>query len=542
MEDEEVRVPLRQNPRSEAIKKKARKTNRKYAALVIVGVLTCVYSIGEVGFALYVDSMALLSDGVHNASDVISLIIAFWALYKSSNENKSVSMTYGWRRAEILGAVMNGCFLISLCVYIVLEAIPKIIKNPTPLDSSWYFIGISASGFVINTIGTILFSLISGGHGHVHAGGGDHGHSHGHKEKKDKHEEVGHGHSHGQKKKESGHEEGHGHAHGQKKKEKDHEEGHGHAHGQKKKEKSDHEEGHGHGHGEKKEKKEKKDHEEGHGHGHGEKKKEKKDHEEGHGHGHGKKKEKYGHDEEKGHGHGHGKKKEKDSDTSDEQEKEEKGDQRHSNINSQGDVQVTWNEEDGYPSHDCSDEEEYEMKEPEDHNMRAVFLHYLGDALSSLLVLAAGLLSKYFPGQQWTLYLDPGCSLLIVLLILWTTIPLIYECSKILLQKAPSHINIPSLKEKLLNIPGVRGIHDLHVWELIDSLYIASAHVLVQDNIEAKTILNKMKTVMHKNGIHSSTLQVEFLENSKDNSCKQFCVEECPEDWCCKDIALEDYQ
>jgi hypothetical protein len=59
-----------------------------------------------------------------------------------------------------------------------------------------------------------------------------------------------------------------------------------------------------------------------------------------------------------------------------------------------------------------------------DMNVHAVFLHYLGDALSSVLVLIAGFLLKWFDGQPWTLYVDPISSLLIVGLIMYTTIPL----------------------------------------------------------------------------------------------------------------------
>jgi len=57
-------------------------------------------------------------------------------------------------------------------------------------------------------------------------------------------------------------------------------------------------------------------------------------------------------------------------------------------------------------------------------NVHAVFLHYLGDALSSVLVLIAGFLLKWFDGQTWTLYIDPVSSLVIVVLIMWTTLPL----------------------------------------------------------------------------------------------------------------------
>lgn len=57
-------------------------------------------------------------------------------------------------------------------------------------------------------------------------------------------------------------------------------------------------------------------------------------------------------------------------------------------------------------------------------NVHAVFLHYLGDAISSLMVLIAGLLIHFFDGQKWTDYIDPVSSIIIVGLILYTTLPL----------------------------------------------------------------------------------------------------------------------
>jgi len=61
-------------------KDKNPENTRKYAALIVIGILTCIYSLAEVAAALYFSSLTLLSDGFHNLSDVISLGIAYWAL------------------------------------------------------------------------------------------------------------------------------------------------------------------------------------------------------------------------------------------------------------------------------------------------------------------------------------------------------------------------------------------------------------------------------------------------------------------------------
>jgi len=238
---------------------------RRYLALIVVGILTGGYSILEIVMSRWLSSVSLLSDGIHNLSDVISLMIAFMALMKSTSRKKD-EYTYGWKRTEILGAVMNGAFLLSLALYILIEAIPKFIvdecDDTSRLSKDYVYIITASAGLGINTLGTILFCILSGGHGHVHAGGGDHGHSHdgGHPHGEKKHKEKDHGHSHGDGEKKQPKEKGsHGHAHDAEK-----EGGHDHPPGEKKKHKED---GHGHAHA----------HEDkaagGHDHPHGEKKK-----------------------------------------------------------------------------------------------------------------------------------------------------------------------------------------------------------------------------------------------------------------------------
>ena len=68
-------------------------------------------------------------------------------------------MSYGWARTEILGALINGTFLISLCLYVTLEAIPEYIQ-PSEVESGWYFVIVAAAGLVVNTVGTIVFACM----------------------------------------------------------------------------------------------------------------------------------------------------------------------------------------------------------------------------------------------------------------------------------------------------------------------------------------------------------------------------------------------
>jgi len=380
----------------------------KQVAFVFVGVITLFYVIGELGVAITKDSLVLLSDGFHNLSDVFALYIAYWAR-KASKWNMSQKMSYGWARSETLGALTNGMFLLSLCLYVMLQTIPRFI-SPEPVEGSLSFIIVAAAGLAINTLGTGIFALTGQGHSHSHGGGHGHDHGHSHSSGKDSH-------SHSEKK---------------EKKEKKEKHGHGHEHE------------HGHAHSEKKQKKEK------HSHSHDEKPK----------------------------------------------------------------------------------------KEKMDANTHAVFLHYLGDAISSLMVLAAGLLMHFFSDANWVKYIDPITSLLVVALILWTTIPLVKSCSLILLQSTPTHVDPSEVRGQILNVPGIIGLHDFHVWQLVDGLVICSVHVSVEQGADFINVVGGVKNIFHRYGIHSSAIQPEFIirdeEGRYSEFCVQNCVEDCKEDWCCK--------
>jgi solute carrier family 30 (zinc transporter), member 1 len=409
----------------------------KLVAFVLVGIITLLYVCFELGVALFTHSLVLMSDGFHNLSDVISLGIAFWA-QQAQKKPLSHDYTFGWGRAEILGGLTNACFLLSLCLYVVLESIPKFVQ-PEPLvkdaggTNAILFIIVAAAGLGVNTFGTVIFHFTGQGHTHSHGGGG---HSHG----------GGGGHSHGGDS---------GHAHGSDKKKKKKKSGHGHSHG-------GHDSGHSHG-----------GHDSGHSHGG----------DSGHSHGSDKSKKK-----KSGHGHSHG-------------------------VEDLG-----------------------EEKAKRDMNVHAVFLHYLGDMVSSAIVLVAGLLIYFLGEQYWTYYIDAISSLIIVVLILWTTVPLVKQCSIILLQSVPDSMDLGEIREEMLDVEGLVSVHDLHVWQLVDGMVITSVHVGVEEGSDFTQVVNDVKRVLHDHGIHSSSIQPEFVarHNADAPHCEQNCVDECEEDWCCK--------
>jgi cobalt-zinc-cadmium efflux system protein len=119
------------------------------------------------------------------------------------------------------------------------------------------------------------------------------------------------------------------------------------------------------------------------------------------------------------------------------------------------------------------------VKKGSDHdlNLRAAFIHLMGDVLSTLGAVIAGVII-YFTAWNW---LDPLVSFLIGLLILWSAWGILRETVDILLEATPRDVDMTKLVGEIVQIPGVLGVHDLHVWSISRGLRTMSAHILTDD-------------------------------------------------------------
>jgi len=325
------------------------------------------------------NSLAVLSDGFHNLSDVAGLAIALTADIMSGRR-ASQRMSYGLVRSGLIGALINCSSLLSLCLYITLEAIPDFI-NPHSADGGIPIIIIAACGIGVHGFGAIVFAITGQSHGHSHGG-------HGHKEEGHKHEKSNLKEKHAEKL-----------------------------------------------------------------------------------------------EGEVGDSHQHKKR--------------------------------VW-----------------------DLNIVALLIHFAGDSIASVFVLIIGLLFHFFPKSNWVKYIDPSVSIIIVLIILITTVPLLKRLIIILLQSTPQGLNTTSLFEKIIKLNGIIDAHDLHVWQLVDDLVIASIHLICLRDVDYPDLVRKVKLIFHEYGIHSSAIQAEFIANTVSDTnykCEEHCVPLCKEDWCCKD-------
>ncbi|MBS7654888.1 cation transporter [Candidatus Bathyarchaeota archaeon] len=141
-------------------------------------------------------------------------------------------------------------------------------------------------------------------------------------------------------------------------------------------------------------------------------------------------------------------------------------------------------------------------------NVKAAFLHVLGDAFSSIGVIT-GALIIFFTGWQ---FIDSIIGLTIGLIIIYGAGRMLYEVLHILLEGVPKHIDVAELKETLRSIDGVVDVHDIHVWSITSYIHYLSAHLTVKPYAikDLNVTLNKVKRILKsKYGITHSTLQLE---------------------------------
>lgn len=112
-----------------------------------------------------------------------------------------------------------------------------------------------------------------------------------------------------------------------------------------------------------------------------------------------------------------------------------------------------------------------------DVNIRSVFLHMLGDTLSTAAVIAGGA-AILFTGMTWV---DPVLSLLIAAMILWSSVGIIRETLNILLEGTPRNMSLASVRESMQSVDGVLDVHDLHVWSLGAQSHALASHVTIPE-------------------------------------------------------------
>lgn len=154
-----------------------------------------------------------------------------------------------------------------------------------------------------------------------------------------------------------------------------------------------------------------------------------------------------------------------------------------------------------------------------DLNIKSAYFHMMADALVSAGIMAGGIII-YYTGQYW---IDPVVSIIIVVVILWSTWGLLKESLALTLDAVPKDIEIEAIKNKAEKIAGIKDLHHIHVWAMSTTENAMTAHLVVdqhKDNEEISSIKNELKHTLQHMNIQHITLETEF----SNESCKK---EEC---------------
>ena len=154
----------------------------------------------------------------------------------------------------------------------------------------------------------------------------------------------------------------------------------------------------------------------------------------------------------------------------------------------------------------------------ENLNLQGAFFHIIADTLSSIGTLIAGLALAIW---NWR-YADPLAACAVALLIIISAWRLLKDVVEILLEAAPAHINVDDLEKRILSIPGICAIHDLHVWSISRGKEALSAHLEVIKDSDAPGILILVNQLLEREfQISHTTLQIEN-PGTPARDCKNF--------------------
>uniref|UniRef100_A0A8D9F7G6 Cation diffusion facilitator family protein 1 n=1 Tax=Cacopsylla melanoneura TaxID=428564 RepID=A0A8D9F7G6_9HEMI len=167
------------------------------------------------------------------------------------------------------------------------------------------------------------------------------------------------------------------------------------------------------------------------------------------------------------------------------------------------------------------------------HTSKVIF-HIVADGLGAIMLMLSSLCIIHFDDHFVQLYTDPMACIILSILTLYIVHPLLKASALILIQSTPQHIDVPELKKKLLQKykDDIISIHEFHVWQLEGNRIIATLHIKFYDEQRYIALHKKIQCYFHQLGVHSVTIQPEFLgfKSSGTNYRQSHCEILCPQD------------
>lgn len=150
-------------------------------------------------------------------------------------------------------------------------------------------------------------------------------------------------------------------------------------------------------------------------------------------------------------------------------------------------------------------------------NIKAAYMHLMGDTLSSVAVIVGGIAIWLF-NLDW---IDPIITVLVGIYIIWHTYSVVKESIDILMQAVPANINIDEIKYKVEELTEIDNIHHIHVWKLDDHQINLEAHINLTNNVKMLDMMQtkeKVENLLHNVfGIGHITLQMGYNCCNGDN-------------------------
>ncbi|XP_061206114.1 probable proton-coupled zinc antiporter SLC30A3 isoform X3 [Neopsephotus bourkii] len=160
---------------------------------------------------------------------------------------------------------------------------------------------------------------------------------------------------------------------------------------------------------------------------------------------------------------------------------------------------------------------------PGSTSVRAAFVHVVGDLLQSISVLVAATIIYFKPQCKIA---DPISTLFFSVFVLGSTFTILRDVFRVLMEGTPRDLEFDAVKEMLLAVNGVKGVHDLHLWALTLSHHAMSVHVAVDPSADPEMVLHEATTQLQSRfGFASCTVQVERYQEEM-GGC-QHCQDPC---------------
>lgn len=153
----------------------------------------------------------------------------------------------------------------------------------------------------------------------------------------------------------------------------------------------------------------------------------------------------------------------------------------------------------------------------ENLNLRAAFLHALGDLLGSVGAIIAALLIMFF---NWG-WADPLASLIVAALILVSGWRVTKDAIHVLMEGTPKNVDLDEIIKLMENVPGIISIHDLHVWSITSGQNALSCHAVVDGDLsvqESQELLRSIEHELEHKGVGHVTIQMENKEHPHEDS------------------------